>query len=310
LLKWLWTVGMSICMFQISTPDNLSVHDGGKPLISVNRTDYALTALPVVNADKFDELLNKVDQRIASEAMDAKIDDNGQLIPEQVGYKLNRRKFTEQFYSYFFGSGPYSIEAPRIAIYPKVDTELLAYIREKHIGQYVTYYNSRNRSRAHNIALAAKAINNHVVFPKETFSFNRIVGKRTKLRGYLRAPVIVRGELAEDVGGGICQVSSTLFNAVDRAGLQIVQRYSHSRNVQYVPPRRDATVSWNGPDFAFQNPYNQPILIRAHAGGGRISVSVYSSEVLEHKPRQVRSMSTRLPQEISAQTNVTRVGQP
>lgn len=293
-------------MFQLSAPDSLTVYDGARPMISVNRTEYTLPALPVVNADKFDQLLNRIEREISVEPINAQIGDNGQILPEQVGYRLNRTKFTEQFYTYFFGRGSYSIEVPRTAIYPKVDSELLAFIREKQIGQYVTYFNSRNRSRAHNIALAAKAINNQMVFPKETFSFNRIVGKRTKVRGYLRAPVIVRGELAEDIGGGICQVSSTLFNAVDRAGLQIVQRYSHSRNVQYVPPRRDATVSWNGPDFAFKNQYNQPILIRAHAGGGRIWVSIYSSEMLEHKPRQVRSMSNRVPLEISAQTRVTR----
>lgn len=92
---------------------------------------------------------------------------------------------------------------------------------------------------------------------------------RTPDKGYMKAPVIVRGELSEGVGGGICQVSSTLFNAVDRAGLEIVQRYSHSRRVPYVPPGRDATVSWGGPDLRFQNKYNQPVLIRAKQHGGR-----------------------------------------
>ncbi|KIL37023.1 hypothetical protein SD71_04960 [Cohnella kolymensis] len=296
---------MPLCMFHMNTPGTLSIYDGGRPVMSVNRAEYTLPALPVVNADKFDQLLNKIDRQISVDPVNAKIDDNGKILPAQAGYTLNREKFTEQFYTFLLGRGSYSIELPRTAIYPKVDTELLAYIREKNIGQYVTYFNARNGSRAHNIALAAKAINNQVVFPNELFSFNRTVGMRTKLRGYKRAPVIVQGELAEDIGGGICQVSSTLYNAVDRAGLQIVQRYSHSRNVQYVPPRRDATVSWNGPDFVFQNRYNQPILIRAHAGAGRISVSIYSSEMLEHKPRRVRSMSQRMPLEISVETRRT-----
>ena len=156
-------------------------------------------------------------------------------------------------------------------VFPRVDGELLAEIKEKPIGHYVTYYNARNRNRSHNIRLAAAAINNTVLFPGETFSFNAVVGKRTKEKGYLQAPIIVRGELAEGIGGGICQVSSTLFNATDRAGLYIVKRYSHSRNVPYVRPGRDATVSWDGPDFVFQNRYNQPILIRAQAVPGKFS---------------------------------------
>ena len=83
------------------------------------------------------------------------------------------------------------------------------------------------------------------------------------------AKIIVRGEFSEGIGGGICQISSTLYNAVDRAGLKIVERYSHSRSVPYVPPGRDATVNWGGPDFSFKNNYNQPILIRAQALPGQ-----------------------------------------
>ncbi|MGE7054423.1 VanW family protein, partial [Paenibacillus glucanolyticus] len=170
-------------------------------------------------------------------------------------------------------------------------------IRVKPIGYYVTYFNSSNKNRSHNIALASKAIDSAVVFPGETFSFNEVVGMRTIDRGYKRAGVIVRGELSEGVGGGICQVSSTLFNAIDRAGLQIVKRYSHSRNVPYVLPGRDATVSWGGPDFVFENAYNQPILIRAYGSGGRMTVSIFSSELIEYKPRNVPSISNRLPEE-------------
>lgn len=197
------------------------------------------------------------------------INDQGRIVPGKVGYSLSRKGFKEQFYAYFYGDGPSTIEVPELNVYPKVDSELLSHIRTQRIGQYVTYFNSGNKSRTHNISLAAKAIDNHVVFPNETFSFNKVVGMRTPDKGYMKAPVIVRGELSEGVGGGICQVSSTLFNAVDRAGLEIVQRYSHSRRVPYVPPGRDATVSWGGPDLRFQNKYNQPVLIRAKRHGER-----------------------------------------
>jgi vancomycin resistance protein YoaR len=302
-MKWHWIVGLSLWLQPIHTPDHLSIIQQDEIIISVNRADYQLSALPVVDPNKFDSLLDKLDKQLYIKPHNALIGNDGKIVPDKNGYQLDRSRFTDLFYSYFFGSGSTSIEAPRKPIYAKVDSELLANIREKHIGQYTTYYNAGNKNRSHNITLAAKAINNHVVFPGETFSFNRVVGRRDKGKGYLQAPVIVRGELAEDIGGGICQVSSTLFNAVDRAGLRIVQRYSHSRSVPYVLPGRDATVSWDGPDFTFQNTYNQPILIRAHAGGGQMYISIYSSEILEFNLRHVPGMSKRLPEEISIQRN-------
>lgn len=281
-------------------PDALSLELQGQTLLSANRSDYSLPGQTFVDPDKLEKLIGTAERMTYEAPINAKIGANGSIIPEVPGYKLNREALAERFYAYFYGSGPVRSELSRIVIYPRVDSELLAHIRQKPIGHYVTYYNTRNKNRSHNLALAAKTIDNYVVFPGELFSFNQVVGRRTEERGYVRAPIIVRGELAEGIGGGICQVSSTLFNATDRAGLHIIQRYSHSRNVPYVPPGRDATVSWGGPDFSFRNPYNQPILIRAFAGGGAMSVSIYSSDSIEHKPRAVPRTSKRLPPEEEA----------
>jgi vancomycin resistance protein YoaR len=176
---------------------------------------------------------------------------------------------------------------PLLAIYPNVDSELLAEIRSLRIGRYVTSFNTQNKTRTNNIKIAVNTINNSVIFPGETFSFNKVVGKRTANKGYLRAPIIIKGELSEDIGGGICQVSTTLFNAVDNAGLQIIQRFSHSRKVPYIRPGRDATVSWYGPDFVFKNNYNQPVLIQAKTLGNKIIIKVFSSDVIEYKPKKV-----------------------
>src|SRR5699024_9571793 len=120
--------------------------------------------------------------------------------------------------------------------YPRVTSELLSRIYQQKLASYETYYDESNRSRSHNIKLATKEINNHVIFPTNTFSFNSVVGERTDEKGYKRAPVIMEGELSEDLGGGICQVSSTLYNAVHLRGIQIEERYSHSMPVPYVPP--------------------------------------------------------------------------
>ncbi|MNZ55105.1 Vancomycin B-type resistance protein VanW [compost metagenome] len=281
-------------------PDSLRIEQQGEKLAEVNRRNYVypLPGVPLVNEDELNKLMKTMEKSVHREPQNARLDGAGKIIPEQTGRRLDRRGFAERFYSYIYEGGTGRLEVPLQTTFPKVDSELMSAVKVKRIGQYQTYYNSNNKNRSHNISLAAKAINNHVVFPGESFSFNEVVGKRTKDRGYMPAPIIVRGEVSEGVGGGICQISSTLFNAVDRAGLSIVKRYSHSRRVPYVPPGRDATVSWYGPDFVFENKYNQPVLIRAYANAGQASVTICSTEMINDKPRSVPSASKKLPQEV------------
>ncbi|AWX22121.1 Vancomycin B-type resistance protein VanW [Bacillus subtilis] len=283
--------------------DSLTVTQQGRTIATVNREDFTmpLPGTPMVDYEKYSKFIKQLDQKVYREPINAVLNDHGSIVPGRVGYKLYQQAFMEKFYAYFYGQGPSEIEVPEMNIYPKVDSELLAHISTQQLGQYVTYFNSSNKSRSHNISLSAKAIDNHVVFPNETFSFNQVVGMRTRNKGYKSAPIIVKGELSEGVGGGICQVSSTLFNAVDRAGLQIVQRYSHTRSVPYVPPGRDATVSWGGPDFRFQNQYNQPILIRAKRYGGSMIITLYSSDVINSKLRKIPKAPSRIPKEINAE---------
>jgi vancomycin resistance protein YoaR len=286
-LTWLFTFLFMIQ--QITSQAGLEITREGKPISTINREDYAVgnPSQFILDTKKYNELLNHLEKQLSVIPKNAKLDQHGNIIPEQVGLSVNRQAFTESFYSFFFVQNKSTLEIPMYPVYPKVDSELLSDIRSIRIGRYITSFNPRNKKRSHNIQLAVEAINNHVVFPGETFSFNAVVGKRTTEKGYEKAKVIVRGEYAEDIGGGICQVSSTLFNAVDNAGLKIVQRFSHSRHVPYIPPGRDATVSWYGPDFEFKNMYNQPILIQARTIGNLLVIKLYSSEVIEYNPKKV-----------------------
>lgn len=251
----------------------------------VDQEYYAIPHLDALFVDegKLNVLLDKLNEQIAKQPIDAMLNDQGDMIEEVPGIQLDKRKFTQLFYSYFYGGQSTTIEVPKLSVYPRVSSELLAEINEKNIGYYVTHYNEANQERSHNILLSTLAINNQVVFPGETFSFNKVVGERTKDKGYKKAPVIVKGELAEDIGGGICQVSSTLFNAVSLRGIQMVERYSHSRAVPYVPPGKDATVSWWGPDFVFKNNYSHPILIKATSKDGKMEIHIYSAEDVHAK---------------------------
>ncbi len=143
------------------------------------------------------------------------------------------------------------------------------------LGQFSTTYSSSNYNRSTNIALAASKINGIVIMPGEVFSYNQTVGKRTAAAGFKTAGVYVNGQVSTGIGGGICQVSSTLYNAVLLANLEIVERTNHYFNPGYVEAGKDATVSWGGPDFRFKNNRNYPIKIVCSGTGGRVNFKVW-----------------------------------
>lgn len=264
---------------------DLTVTEEDEIVELVDRDYYSIpyTDKLFVDIEKLEILLNNLNETVSKEPIDASLNEQGEIIEEIPGIRLDRKKFIESFFQYFYDEELRTIEIPKLNTYPRVSSELLAEISVNNIGNYITYYDEKNLERSHNILLSTLAINNHVVFPGEEFSFNKVVGERTKDKGYKKAPVIVKGELAEDIGGGICQVSSTLFNAVNLRGILMVERYSHSRAVPYVPPGKDATVSWWGPDFVFQNNYNQPILIRATSKSGKMEINIFSAEDIHTK---------------------------
>ncbi|WP_246943353.1 VanW family protein [Bacillus pinisoli] len=280
-----------MCMFLITTTiqhqeyDDLELTYKSVPIATINHDAFtsSLTDVPIIKESMVAELLDKLEQQINTEPISAYINDQNEIVSGVVGIMVDRDRLTNELYSYFINHHSSTLEVPTMTVYPRVSSELLADLHVKLIGSYVTYYNQSKSERSHNIYLATEAINNQVVFQGEVFSFNQSVGKRTVEKGYLSAPIIIKGELYDGVGGGICQVSSTLYNAVDRVGVKIMERYSHSRRVPYVPPGRDATVSWYGPDFTFKNNLNQPILIRAKAQRGQVNIRIYSSEVVNVK---------------------------
>ncbi len=193
-MKWISIAAILLLLQSGQDTGQLTITNDGNVISTVSREEHALNVFPLMDMEKYEAWVEQVDQKIYHEAQNARIGSNGQIIPGQNGYRLHREKLLEQYHAYRFGSGPVTIEAPKLPVYPKVDSEVLASIRVKPIGYYVTYYNARNKNRTHNINLASKAIDSFVVFPGEVFSFNKVVGIRTPSRGYLPAPVIVRGE--------------------------------------------------------------------------------------------------------------------
>lgn len=142
------------------------------------------------------------------------------------------------------------------------------------LGTFTTRYDASNKNRSNNISLASSKIDGTVIMPGETFSYNQTVGKRTIDAGFKEAGAYAGGKVVQEVGGGICQVSSTLYNAVLYANLEIVDRSNHYFQTSYVDAGRDATVSWGTVDFKFKNNRKYPIKIEAVSKNGVNKISI------------------------------------
>ncbi len=129
-------------------------------------------------------------------------------------------------------------------------------------------------NRIHNISLAIGELDGYVVSPGETFSFNDVVGERTKERGYREASVIIHNEKKRDFGGGVCQVSSTLFQAVREADLTVLERHDHQKDVGYAHQGDDAAVDYGSKDFCFRNQTEYPIQIFMSVGDGIVRAEI------------------------------------
>lgn len=148
---------------------------------------------------------------------------------------------------------------------------------ERALASYTTEF-SGSPNRIANIQRAAQLINGTLVAPGEVFSFNKTVGQRTEERGFKTAPVITpEGRLQDDLGGGICQVATTLFNAAFFAGLEIVERANHTLYIDHYPMGRDAAVSWGSPDLKFRNDTAHWILIKSHADNDSVRFVIYGT---------------------------------
>ncbi len=143
------------------------------------------------------------------------------------------------------------------------------------LGNFSTQYDVRNKERSTNLQLAAEKINETIIAPGEEFSYNKIVGARTIEAGYKEAKVYSNGQVVDGIGGGICQISSTLYNAVVFANLKVTERYNHQFITSYVDAGRDATVAYGSKDFKFINNRTYPIKILMTVSSGIVKVEIY-----------------------------------
>ncbi|MDH7601413.1 MAG: VanW family protein [Armatimonadota bacterium] len=216
-----------------------------------------------------------------------------EVVPDECGIKLDIDK-SVQIIKSRVALGAVSISLPVEADKPDVTAADASGITVP-LASFTTFFNPAKVERTHNLRLAANAINGVIIKPGMVFSANDTIGPRLAARGFRPAQIFVRGKLEEGIGGGVCQVSSTLYNAVLLAGLKIIERSHHSRLVPYVGPGRDATVVYGLLDFKFQNTNSAPVAIISQVVGSRLTVAIYGSPADRKTVKVYASESRRIP---------------
>ncbi len=182
---------------------------------------------------------------------------------------------------------------PLNIISPKVTTNMIGTEAFPDLlSTFSTRYATSNRNRTTNLILASNKINGTVLMPGETFSYNKVVGERTISAGYKEAAIYVQGEVVDGLGGGICQIASTLYNAVVYANLEVTQRANHQFVPSYVTASRDATVVYGAIDFQFKNNRNYPIKIICSVSGGIANFKIFGLRQDDDCEVQISSYET------------------
>ncbi len=205
----------------------------------------------------------------------------GGMVKDETGFRVKRDALRNRIIEAFSRGDVRELEVAVEEIRPEVTQEDLALAGTLHLwGSFVTRFNSNDLNRSENVMLAAKAIDGFLLKPGSEFSFNQVVGPRETARGFRAAPEIVDGEVVPGIGGGICQVSSTLYNAVLLSGLSIKERTNHAKPLSYVEMGRDATVVYGALDFRFINDSDSPLLLRSEIVGNRLYVGFFGKAPL------------------------------
>lgn len=241
-------------------------------------TDFSYLTSPVelslVEKDPEPIDLDKIYQEVHKDATDAYYTKNPYTIHPStngVDFKISLEEAKKKL-----ASSEKECKIALKTLYPKITTNMIGIEAFPDLlGDFSTKYAASNTNRTTNLKLAAKKINGTVLLPGETFSYNKVVGARTIAAGYKEAAIYQNGEVVDGLGGGICQISTTLFNAALFANLDIVELHNHQFVPSYVGAGRDATVVYGSKDFKFKNNRNYAIKIQCSVSGGVASFKIF-----------------------------------
>ena len=251
-----------------------------KRFFDLNKNIKNLEIKSLYNENKLSEKIQSISESINVAMENAKvyISDSGNISASSatIGKELDIAATKESIYDAIKNKDYKAIDLKVNIKQPKINTEAAKSVNTL-LAEFSTKFSTNDSNRVTNIVLSAKATSDVLLMPGEEFSYNNLTGKRTKSNGYKDAPVIINGKLEQDVGGGVCQVSSTLFNSVLYSGLDVTSRRNHSLKSSYVSIGRDAMVSDGGSDFRFKNPYSHPVYIKNTVSNGVITSKIYGN---------------------------------
>ena len=232
--------------------------------------------------DLFKEAMKTFDDSTLTKPKDARfVYQEGKIIIQEgtTGFAFDREKLAAEIMENALKEENSTFYLTLKEVQPQISGDMLRQqgVQEK-VASFTTTFDAGKVERSSNIRLAAGFIDGKILAPGEIFSFNEVVGKRTTARGFKEAGIYVNGRLDTGVGGGICQVSTTLYNAVLMADLQVVERSSHSLTVPYVPLSRDAAIDWGSKDLKFKNNTDAYIYIRAADGKNSVTFDLFSTK--------------------------------
>lgn len=254
-------------------------------------------------ANYIETVLSMIAKEVNQEACDATIKLIGNkfvITDEKKGEELDQKKAYDMIVKSIDNEEISLIKLPMIITEPEIKRKDLEIIKDK-LGEYSTNFNTSDTDRSYNIMLATKSVTNVLVKPGNIFSLNKTIGPRLEKFGFKIAKVIVNNELVLGIGGGVCQVSSTLYNAALLSNLKIIERRNHSLPSTYIGLGRDATISGDVIDLKFQNNTKYPIYIYGELKGGKVTFSIYGKN--DNPERKVK-ISTEVISKIQPQMKI------
>lgn len=246
--------------------------------LRISKSAESVSAPYRFDEKKIRSLVDKIRSVSAVPAKDATISFSGgirRIIPDAIGTTIDADASLRAIESAVREERT-SVALSIVLDHPNVTVSDLQHV-DTLLSRYTTRYPAWRKDRTHNVKLAASAIDGTLLRPDEVFSYNQEVGPRLKEKGFREALIYVRGKIVPGTGGGVCQVSSTVYNAALLANLEIVERSHHSMPVPYVPMGRDATVAYGLLDLKFRNTTSAPVYLAARTAGSRLTVEVYGS---------------------------------
>lgn len=234
---------------------------------------------PSFDEKKLELAINQMSENINRQVADAKVSVGAgvNITPSITGRKFNVKENKEMIVKSIEEKKYNIIELNVTKVKPKISTKDVQAINSQLVS-FTTSFNAGQTKRSHNIGLAASRCNNVILLPGETFSYNEHTGMRTLSNGYLNAPVIIGNELQDGPGGGVCQTSTTLFNAVLLSGLELTQVTNHSQTSTYAPRGRDAMVNDGGSDLKFKNNFDHAVYVQCYRSGGTVTAAIYGAK--------------------------------